>query len=371
MSPALRTFDLGFTVLGAEEDRLRSSHVASSFLQNLPLLAPNLEALVVRGDFNIYLRSLQSIDHFTRLERLSTPPTLALDEHTLRVLSSIATLHDLSCWIDLSGTSAPAFGQDAFHQLTSLAIRGASDHIFAFMRACQLSSLGHIDLRITQPPSSRHPRDLFAALCQHCEPPLLTALDITFSHDFVSRPNSLMEYFEPLLALPHTTSFHVVFSSIEPSIRDDDLSRFGAAWPLARFHVEHRTRQYAQRHLVRPTLSGIITLARLCPFLTTLYIPELDPRAIPNASTGAVPALGHGLRVASIMNIFSPLSMEVYLEVAGVLDRVFPALDLDAALKECMGWGKGWGEVLSFLKAMRVGRVNGGAYADLLREGWR
>ena len=114
------------------------------------------------------------------------------------------------------------------------------------------------------------------------------------------------------------------------------------------------------------TLSGIIELARRCPALTTFHIPELDARTIP--ATSAVPVLGHGLHFASIINIPPPKSLEVYLKVATVLDRVFPAIDLDEALQSLYPWGNGWAEVVSFLKAMRVGRANGGAYADFARE---
>ena len=107
----------------------------------------------------------------------------------------------------------------------------------------------------------------------------------------------------------------------------------------------------------------------LISVIAPLYQSEMAPKWIRGSLVCAYQlSITIGLLIASIINIFSPPSLEVYLEVAGVLDRVFPAIDLDRAWEERLPWGKGWEEVLSFLKAMRVGRVNGGAYADLLRE---
>ncbi|KAI1792175.1 hypothetical protein LXA43DRAFT_364315 [Ganoderma leucocontextum] len=396
LSPALRELDISFELEDKGEDRSRTPHISTSLLQTLPLLAPKLEHLDVGADFNLGQRSLQSFEHFTRLKYLSMPSDLALNEHMLQVLSSVPTLQNLSCRIDLSGIPAPAFGPHAFQQLTRLAVSGYSDHLVAFILACRFPNLVRIDLRIRQPPSAGQPRDVFTALCQRCNPTLLTSFEANLTHGFASRPSTLMEYFEPLLALPNITSFHVVFFLTDPSIRDDDLARFGAAWPrLASFRIEHHTRQYSNDNLARfsaawprlasfrvqhhtgqysdvracPTLSGILELAQRCPGLTTFHIPELDPRGT-ISERGAVPPLGHGLRSISVDNVTPPLSFQVYMEVATVLDRAFPSLELeDWRPLEVRVHGKGWPDVLRLMKVMRVGRENGRVYADLQRQG--
>ena len=366
LSPALRVLNLRFALETADTDRLHAtSHVASSLLQNLPFMAPNIENLTVRADFDLGLKSLQSVECFTQLQLLFTPSTLALDEHMLQVLSTIPALQDLSCWIDLSSSSTTAFGPHVFHQLTKLTVTGPSEYLVTVFLACQFPNLMCINIHIIQRADELHPQHLFTALS--CNPTLLTSLEITFSHELASRLRSLIR-FQPLLALPNITSFHLIFVHTELSLCDGDLTQFGTAWPqLATFKIEHRTRKYSQPELVRPTLSGIIDLARRCPSLATLHIPEMDARAIPELD--AVPALGHGLRIASIINIFSPISLEVYLEVATVLDRVFPVIDLDEVWQRRLPLGKGWMEVVSFLKAMRVGRANGEAYVDPGRQG--
>ncbi|KAI1786089.1 hypothetical protein LXA43DRAFT_82522 [Ganoderma leucocontextum] len=363
LSPTLRVLDLRFALENKEENRLRFPHIASSLLQTLPLMVPDLEHLSYGAPFNLgqeYLR------HFTRLKSLSAPPNPALNEHRLQILSSITTLQNLSCFIDLSGISSLAFPPHAFQQLTELTIRGYSDHLVTFLLACRLLNLVRINLRshITQQPSARQPRDMFSAVCQCCNPTLLTSFAADFTHRFASRPSSLMEYLEPLLALPNITSFHLVFFLTEPSIRDDDLARFSAAWPhLASFRVLHRTKQYSEHDVARPTLAGIIELARRCPRLTTFHIPEVDAGVVPE--NGAVPPLGHGLRSALIENIVPPMSSQAYLEVATVLDRVFPKIDLeDARSMVSSVHGRGWAEVLRFMEAMRLGRDNGVVYAD-------
>ncbi|KAM5544741.1 hypothetical protein V8D89_001639 [Ganoderma adspersum] len=68
----------------------------------------------------------------------------------------------------------------------------------------------------------------------------LNGMEIDVAHESSARPPSLMMYFKLLLGLANITSFHLIFVYIEPSLWDDDLGRFGTAWPpLANFEVEH------------------------------------------------------------------------------------------------------------------------------------
>ncbi|KAI1792180.1 hypothetical protein LXA43DRAFT_365116 [Ganoderma leucocontextum] len=368
LSPTLRVLELWFA-LEDEENRLRSSHIATSLLQTLPLMVPDLEILNYGADLNLGHGYLQSFRHFTRLNTLSMPPDDALNEHMLHILSSITTLRKLSCSIDLSGSSPLALPKGAFQELAELTVKGHSDHLVAFVLACQFPNLVRITLGITQPPSATQPQDVFTAVCQRCDSTVLTSFTADFGHAFASRPSSLMEYFEPLLAFPNITSFCLIFCLTEPSISNDDLARVGAAWPrLASFCVLQLPNQYSRHGVACPTLSGIVELGRRCPRLTTVRIPELDASTIPER--GTTPALGHGLRSVSIRNIrvVSLLSLDVYMEVAAVLDRVFPSIDLEDAwsMVDVHGRGKGWDDVLRFMEAMRLGRENGVVYADFL-----
>ena len=363
LSPTLRNISLWVELEDNEENRTRSQHIVASLLQTIPLIVPDLECLEFGCDPHLpgnqgYLEGFRG---FKGLKSLSTFSELPLNEHLLRALASMGTLQDLSCWIDLSGISTLAFPQHYFKELTELTVRGHSDHLVTLILACQFSKLEYIRLWVIHPPNTRQPRDPFSAVSQHCNPALLTSFSADFTQPFASRLGSLMEYFEPLLALPNITSFHLVFFTTEPSVRDDDLIQFGTAWPrLISFRVQHRTRVYSQADVGRPTLSGIIELARRCPDLTTLHIPELDPRVIPEKYTA--PPLKHGLQRACIDNILPPLGFKVHMDVATVLDRVFPAIDLENARSMAVAYwqGKGWEDVLRLMEAMRVGRENGG-----------
>ena len=374
LSPTLRTLSLSFGVKSKDGNCLHFPHIAASLLQILPSRVPDLEHLTYRAGFNLEQEHFQSFTHFKQLKSLITPSNIALNKDMLQILSSVTTLQELSCWIDLSGASALTLPH-AFRKLKDLNLTGAADHFLTFVLACHFPELVHIDLHITQPPSVRPPQDAFSALSQRCNPALLTSFAAEFIHQFTARPKSLMEYMRPLLALRNISSFRLVFPYTEPSIRDDDLVQIGAAWSrLSSFRIEHSTGKYSERDVSAPTLSALVAFALRCPFLTTLYIPELDPRVLPEHDEqwqNAVPPQGRALTSLGINNVRPPLSFDVYMEVATVLDRVFPSIDLKAAESwMVMGpSGKGWLDVLRLMKAMRVGRANGGLRTDLQMQG--
>ena len=375
LTPTLRNFDVWFADEFTAENRPRSPNVSASLLQTLPLMVPELEHFAFNSQgFYLAEPNLHSLMQFKQLKSLSMPENLALQESMLQMLSLITTLQDLSCTLDLSGISAPAFPPQAFQGLTAFTLRGNSDHIVAFVLACEFPNLVRTKFFVTQPPSVGQPRNLSTALCRRANPTVLSSFVAHFTHAFSARPSSL-EYFEPLLAFPKIILFQLTFSLTEPSIRDDDLARFGAAWPrLATLSISHR-KHYSQPHVVCPTLSGLIDLARRCPHLTTLYLPELDPRPVPDLrGVSAVPALGHQLRSAWIDNITPPLTLQVYMDVATVVDRVFPWIDLaDPQVRYYRPPGTGWVDVLQYINVMRLGRENGRAYAgsgvEILQRG--
>ena len=365
LTPTLRIFQIWFALDDfKDETRSRSPHVSASLLQTLPLLVPDLEYFMYGAGFNLPEPCLQSLMRFKNLKSLYTPSNVALREPMLQTLSSITTLQNLSCRIDLSDISAPTFPPHAFQGLTNLTLHGHSDHLLAFILACEFTNLVCTKFCITQPPSVGQPRQMWTALCQRANPALLTSIAAHFAHAFATRPRFLMEYVEPLLEFPGIAFFELAFPYTEPSIRDDDLARFCAAWPrLATFYIEHG-RQYSQPDVGRPTLTGIVEFARQCPSLTTLYIPELEPSPLPDKST--VPAFGHRLRSMWINNVKPPLTLQVYTDVAMVVDYVFPWINLTHLPTLYYGpSGQGWLEVLQLVHVMRIGRENKRASTNL------
>ncbi len=98
---------------------------------------------------------------------------------------------------------------------------------------------------------------------------------------------------------------------------------------MSKFHISH-CQDWLSSELVRPTLSGLVDLARCCSHLTWFRFPKLDVNVVPEKDT-ALP-LGHGLRTFSVKNaILPPSKSPRYLEAATVLDRVFPSIGLKSA----------------------------------------
>ncbi|KAI1788334.1 hypothetical protein LXA43DRAFT_646274 [Ganoderma leucocontextum] len=376
MSPTLRLLDIIFALEGEEEDCQIAPHVASSLLQTLPFMAPNLETYIYEVDISPSHGYIEAFRQFTRLKKLIIGESnLDLDEHALRILSTVPTLRDLSCTIDFPSSSSLALPQRMFQQLTALDVTGYFDHLTAFIHACQLSNLARITLRIEQRPRAGEPVDLFAAVCQCCNPASLTSLSVGILYAAIPsepRPKCLMEYFEPLLAISNMKLFQLDFSFIMPSINDDDLARFGAAWPqLSSFRVSNFHGKCSDPELARPSLSGLIELARRCPHLDSFRVPELDASVVPE-KTAALP-LGHGLRALETShNVILPAPLpdsesSMHLEeVATVLNRVFPSIDLEGARERPRGDSdaQGWHEILRLSEAMRlqVGCETGGMY---------
>ncbi len=379
LSPTLRILHLCFRF--EDGKKRRYAHIATtSLLQNLPLMAPDLEHLTVDSKHSWGWQTLrpciQSFRLFTHLKTISMQGyDNALDGQMLHVLSSITTLQNLSCSIgDLSGpgTSPLNFPEHAFQELTKLTILEAHcDHLLTFIRACQFPNLKYMELFIASLSSTGQLRNMITVLCQHCNPTVLSSFVVSLLDKcrLTVRLRSLMEHFEPLLVLGSITSFILAFNDDHSiSISDDDLARISVAWPrLTTFVIiwAADVPQYSQLDVARPTLSGIIELARRCPRLVMFHIPELGTSIIP--AKGAAPPLRHrGLHSMAFRNIVAPAppsEPEVYLEVATVIDRVFPSLDLESTSRENYedfnGAMQGWADVLRFVKAMHLGRENG------------
>lgn len=380
ISPTLRVADLSFVLEDEDEDKDGiAPHVVSSLLHTLPFMAPDLEDLSYDVDFTIARRPavlkhghLESFRHHTKMKSLSISCEVALDlDHVLLSLSSIPTLQSLTCTsIVLSMNAALALPQVTFPRLIDLHLGGHFDHLIAFFEACQLPCLASITLEITAQSSVRKHKDSLAAISRRCNPATLTSFSFEISR--ISSPNSsspdtLMQIFEPLLAFPNIRAFRFYCFNGVPPMHDTDLAQFGAAWPqLTRFCILHLTGKYSLPHVARPTLPGLIALAQHCPHLDDLRIPELDATIVPPKHV--VPVLEHGLRYFAVRNIMYTLPSEASLDAAAVLDRVFPALDLEHARSEhvlrCRS-GTGWTDVVRFLEAMRLGREN---RDDRLRE---
>ena len=111
----------------------------------------------------------------------------------------------------------------------------------------------------------------------------------------------------------------------------------------------------------RPTVHALIALARHCPHLTCLCIPELDASVLP--LVGSVPLMAHGPLDLCIQNLVGTEDIVTQFDVAGILDRLFPRLDLEYGIEELQRYGDNPNPFLeesvnisNLLRAMQMGR---------------
>ena len=381
ISPTLRAVNVSF-VLEEEDDADMAPHAVDSLLHTIPLVVPDLEDFSYDVDFTLVCGRVNLVDghlesfrlHFTRLTTLSICCEVVIDsDHIPRSLSSIPTLQSLTLTtITLPSGFALALPENRFEQLKDLHLGGHFHHLTAVVQACQLPRLVSMSLETFHPSTGRDTRGLLTAIRQRCDLALLTSFSLKIFYKFAGAPpppKSLMEHFEPLLAFPNVASFYFHCHYIVPPVQDDDLIRFGTAWPhLTSFDVSNSARQYSQPSVARPTLSGLVEFAQRCPRLHALHLPELDASVLPEK--GTVPLLRHKLRRLAIWTVMVTPESEsgVYMQVAAVLDRVFPAIDLEHTQFRSVG-RRGWRDILQFMEAMRLGRETAGLYADLPQEG--
>ncbi|PIL32709.1 hypothetical protein GSI_04824 [Ganoderma sinense ZZ0214-1] len=365
MSPSLHTLDIFFTLQKDREGRDFSPHVVTSLMETLPLMAPNLKTISYAVDIDVNHGYIKAFRHFVQLHTLSII-FFALDEAALWELSTIPTLRDFTCFIDLSNSSALTLPPQGFQSLLSLHAAGSFDDLTSFINAGQLTSLTHLCLPIRKPPIARKPTDLFVAVSRRCNRTVFTSFSAAIDYKFSSEsppPNCLIQHLEPLLAFPNIESFYLSFPRAPPSIHDDDLARFGAAWPqMTAFRVVHNrvNLQPSQYPLIRPTLSGLVDLARRCPRLEAFRVPILDANVIPEET--AVLPLGHGLLSIFLHDIVLPATGTLaYTNAATVFNRVFLAIDLEETQKRVWPHGKEWKQFLKVLAGMRkLGSAEGG-----------
>lgn len=107
---------------------------------------------------------------------------------------------------------------------------------------------------------------------------------------------------------------------------------------------------------MRPTLCGLIDLARRYPHLNSFRVPELDASVLPEKD--AVLSLGHRMRSLSINDVTlpSPESLMHLDSVARTPDRIFPSIGLQDVQPAAGEDVKGWVKVMWLLKTMRLER---------------
>ncbi|PIL32771.1 hypothetical protein GSI_04888 [Ganoderma sinense ZZ0214-1] len=325
-------------------------------LRVLAIKSPGLLRLSFTPCWFTDSKDLLCLSRFVYLESLHLSAFSILDEDLLLRLSNLKNLTQLGATIALSDPAKHGLLdlKDGFQRLTNLDLRlhCPPEYLPHFLLATSMPLMHELSLRL-----HHHPADgflaAFPALCRHVAPHgTLTNLQIKLG-PFNARhgrgpPPFLMDLLEPLLPFSTLEELEFLFKEHLP-LRDVDLARFARAWPCLRALVLLQSnntvadlRQPGTVAVARPTLNGLAALARGCPKLARLCLPDLDATVLP-VQVDSVPGLLPHDRPLDlcIQNLVGAGDGERQLGVAEGLDRLFPHLKLELGPPECGCEGEG------------------------------
>ncbi|KAM5545033.1 hypothetical protein V8D89_001144 [Ganoderma adspersum] len=274
------------------------SAATASILQELFVKSPNLNRLFVRHNVSVDRQHLMDLSRFTQME------VLDINHHS------------------------------------PLVVRGPHAHLARFILASSMPLLNHLCLGVGAHPIYGFDASL-VSICRHIGPYTLTLFRAELGR-FGHLLPSFMTLLAPILPFAKLEQVEFFFDDHTPLL-DDYLDRIARAWPKLRtliFMQSNDTMFDPDRDpgsLDRPTLRGLVELARGCPKLERLCIPDLDATSVPPADD--VPLMGHGPLNLCIQNLVGAQEEERQLEVAVVLDRLFPRLKLKSGIHELPGLG--------------------------------
>ncbi|KAM5545007.1 hypothetical protein V8D89_001118 [Ganoderma adspersum] len=370
-SPSLRDVFLEFYEdLSGDQNPNAVGPAAGLVLQEFSAKAPGLLRLCFSPDMRVEREYLMCLSLFPQLEELYLDDHLTFDEDLLAVLHGLRTLTHMKISILLH--DPPASAQldlpDEFPKLTELDLCGPPAHLARFVLASSMPRLNSLSIWF----SSHRPDGLdasLASICRHICPHALTHVTVQLNTSFVHPPRLLVRLLDPLLPFPHLEEVVFRLADYLP-LRDDDLARVSRAWPSLRAllviqssaALAHPDRQPGT--IVRPTLAGLVELARGCPHLAELCIPELDVSVgSGQLDVDSVPLMGHGSLDLCIQNLVGAEEEETQLRVAVVLDRPFPSLELEDGIEALEQYGGNVNpyqaeskNVSKLLRAMQIGR---------------
>ncbi|KAM5545035.1 hypothetical protein V8D89_001146, partial [Ganoderma adspersum] len=369
IAPSLRSVSLSFRGLLPDETLTPAAAAdAGSILQELSIKSPGLTRLHLDYRDKIILGrdNLSCLSRFTKLEVLHILDNHStFDEGLLRILVDLKKLISFTASIlleDSSDTSQLNL-QGCLQELTTLNLRGSAPHLARLILSCSMPRLTRICLWVASHLES-FPIAL-ASICRHIGPHTLTSFRAHVLTPQHGPPPFLQTILHPLLSFINLEELEFFFAEHAP-LRDEDLVRFVRAWPKLRMLVlqQHEARRRMPETLVpRPTLFGLVEVARGWPRLDRLCIPDLDVIAIPHRDL--LPLLGHDLSYLCIQNVFGALDEDRQLNVALLLDRLFPRLNLNSGINELPHYGvddqpRGLNaeNIARFLRAMQIARTH-------------
>ena len=318
------------------------SDATASILQEVFVKCPNLNRLFVWHNVSVDHQHLMDLSRFTQMEVLDINHRSPFDEDLLPTLANLRNLTRLEIHIllrDLTNASQLDL-KHGFKKVTRLVVHGPHAHLARFILASSMPLLNHLCLGVGVHPTDGFDTSL-KSICRHIGPYALTYFRVELGRfDRLSPP--FMTLLTPILPFVKLEQVEFFFDHHTP-LCDDYLDRIARAWPQLRTLIllqSNDTMFDPDRDpgsLDRPTLRGLVELARGCPKLERLCVPDLDATSVPPADS--VPLMAHGPLNLCIQNLVGAEGEERQLEVAVVLDRLFPRLKLKSGIHELPGLG--------------------------------
>ncbi|KAM5544941.1 hypothetical protein V8D89_001052 [Ganoderma adspersum] len=383
LSPSLSSLRLSFK----QGSWSSPPRVALLTLQNIKEVAPCISSFRMSGCRHLTIQQVSVLQNFPGLKDLSLGPGCHLDGPALLQLSTSSLLDALAVSIRHINSADLQNVDNGFRSLRKLIIRGALQDLVEFILSSHLPLLDELTLQVIDSRSvtQGHLCRSLESVCEHPGlPGSLKRISCEFSSG-VARANhdgtrALVRFLKPLLAFPLIEHCCFTFYCTPPSVCDEDLALLGDTWDKlqslevrqVRHHVHGRL---SPTDMQRPTLAGLTELARRCPGLVRVHLPELDASTLPQTST--IYGLRYAIREISFDHVrYTGTFAKRPCAVAAALDIVFPMLDVASSMSAAVSLSPSaadsrfrtsrasgvrpthseWWTVMKFVRAMQVGR---------------
>ncbi|OCH92363.1 hypothetical protein OBBRIDRAFT_886301, partial [Obba rivulosa] len=306
-------FELSFSIEYVDdstEEQLASCF--DTFLRELSAKAPKLQK--VRADFP------KESEVYRRWERdRGEARTVLISTQTLEMLSQLSNLTDL----DLSTGIRRSLEASPFNfpYLSRLRFCGPLAAAERLIRVLLVPALIEVELIGTEGEEDEYTRTLFLTCSQFGATLQRIELKLSMTDD-LSTTRSVLDVITPLLKLHDLRSVDLDFPFWRLTLCDEDVRAIGEAWPqLEQLRIDGSMRN-------SPSIDSLVCIATLCPMLTILTLPSIDPACtlLPAGHTDS----SHNLKFLFVLSPNHPeWSDTITTEVAQALYHHFPYIDLD------------------------------------------
>ena len=324
-------------------------------------IAPLLTHLTINDVHTTLLPAcLSNVGVLRGLRAVSLYHDASVDLHILRTLSTMGSLEEISFATDIDWLDEPVdfSGFPTLKKLEMSVMSGSAESARSWLNAFSSPGLRRLTFRIHTELLNTDEISATCALFAH-RFPLLE--DLTWSvliHHAVLFETALAPLF-PLRMVNLSLQLHGS-PAAAPDFPDDLFASLAKAWPqLVALSIATPDERVDTAPTTRTiTAQTLLVLAHGCPRLRTLRLPRMQSPRIEDVR--GYPVLRHGLRMLFVDRP-GVANEDSYAASALLLDRLFPELDLDCAvrgLEAFMNLNFGWKRVMGALRLCRLGRDN-------------